>query len=269
MTNKKFDEFSDLEQDETAEKIAADADDTDDETDAGEGEPADERKPKLKQADILMGIANAAALFHTPAPDSDAFAEITIGGHRETLRVTDPRAPEQRSPPTNEEDLLVAAKTAHVLPYDNFSHLPDWLSDAFCRLATGGGAGKRKLYTDDDEILFEGRRPILLTGIEDFVTRPDLVDRANFFNHEIVKDKDRLSDQEIEARFQRDKAKIFGALLDGVAAALKNLPSVELSERPRMADFAMWAEAGTRLLESRHFHHSTPRESDGGDRSRA
>ena len=109
----------------------------------------------------------------------------------------------------------------------------------------------------------------MLTGIEDFVTRPDLVDRANFFNHEIVKDKDRLSDQEIEARFQRDKAKIFGALLDGVAAALKNLPSVELSERPRMADFAMWAEAGTRLLESRHFHHSTPRESDGGDRSRA
>jgi hypothetical protein len=80
------------------------------------------------------------------------------------VRLTDPRAPEQRSPPTKEEDLLVAAKTSHVLPYDNFSHLPDWLSDAFCRLATGGGAGKRKLYTDDDEILFEGRRPILLTG---------------------------------------------------------------------------------------------------------
>ena len=111
---------------------------------------------------------------------------------------------------------MVAAKTSHVLHYDNCSHLPDWLSDAFCRLATGGGAGKRKLYTDDDEILFEGRRPILLTGIEDFVTRPDLVDRANFFNHETVKDKDRLSDQEIETRFQRDKAKIFGVLLDGV-----------------------------------------------------
>jgi hypothetical protein len=37
---------------------------------------------------------------------------------------------------------------------------------AFCRLATGGGTGKRKLYTDDDEILFAGRRPICLNGIE-------------------------------------------------------------------------------------------------------
>ena len=46
-----------------------------------------ERKSKPKQADILIAIANAAALFHTPAPDSDAFAEIMIGGHRETHRV--------------------------------------------------------------------------------------------------------------------------------------------------------------------------------------
>jgi hypothetical protein len=164
------------------------------------------------------------------------------------VRLTDPRAPEQRSPPTNEEDLLVAAKTSHVLHYDNCSHLPDWLSDAFCRLATGGGAGKRKLYTDDDEILFEGRRPILLNGIEDFVTRPDLVDRANFFNHEIVRDKDRLSDQEIEDRFQRHRAKIFGVLLDGVAAALKNHNA--LSRNTRDHSKAAVRHANRRLCRS-------------------
>jgi hypothetical protein len=65
------------------------------------------------------------------------------------VRLTDPRLPEQRCLPSNEDDLIVAAKGAHVLHFDNISGLSDGMSDAFCRLSTGGGAGKRKLYTDD------------------------------------------------------------------------------------------------------------------------
>jgi putative DNA primase/helicase len=118
-------------------------------------------------------------------------------------RLTDPRAPEQRSPPTSEDDLIVGAKHAHVLAFDNISALPDWLSDAFCRLATGGGAGKRRLYSDDDEVLFDGKRPIFLTGIEDFVTRPDLVDRSNMFNLEVVKEDKRLSEASLSGNSRR------------------------------------------------------------------
>ena len=161
-------------------------------------------------------------------------------------RLTDPRAPEQRSPPTSEDDLIVGAKRAHVLAFDNISALPDWLSDAFCRLATGGGAGKRKLYSDDDEVLFDGKRPIFLTGIEDFVTRPDLVDRSNMFNLEVVNEDKRLSDSELERKFAAAAPRIFGALLDGLVAGLKNLTDISIKEKPRMADFMLWAEACTR-----------------------
>jgi len=42
---------------------------------------------RRKQADILIELAAAATLFHTPAPDCDAFADIMIDGHRETHRV--------------------------------------------------------------------------------------------------------------------------------------------------------------------------------------
>ena len=59
------------------------ADDPDD--DAGTIREGDGKQPK--QADILIGLAKAATLFHTPAPDSDAFADIKVGGHRETHRV--------------------------------------------------------------------------------------------------------------------------------------------------------------------------------------
>ena len=39
-----------------------------------------------KQADILIALA-PDELFHSPAPDADAFADLMIGGHRATYRV--------------------------------------------------------------------------------------------------------------------------------------------------------------------------------------
>jgi hypothetical protein len=162
------------------------------------------------------------------------------------VRLTDPRSPEQRSLPSSEDDLIVAAKGAHVLHFDNISGLSDWLSDAFCRLSTGGGAGKRKLYTDDDEILFDGRRPVLINGIEDVVTRPDLVDRAIIFTAEPISERKRRKDAELDAEFAEKAPRIFGALLDGLVGGLKNLPTLTITDLPRMADFATWAEACTR-----------------------
>jgi hypothetical protein len=160
--------------------------------------------------------------------------------------LTDPRVPEQRSLPRDEDDLITAAKGAHLLPFDNVSGLKDWLSDAFCRLATGGGTGKRKLYTDHDEVLFAGRRPICLNGIEDVVSRADLIDRCELLTHEPIPEKKRRDEKELEKAFQAAAPKIMGALLDGLVAGLRNLSSVTISDKPRMADFALWAEACTR-----------------------
>jgi hypothetical protein len=161
-------------------------------------------------------------------------------------RLTDPREPEERSPPRTEDDLIIAAKSAHFLSFDNISGLSTWLSDAFCRLSTGGGAGKRRLYTDDEEVLFAGRRPFCLTGIEDVVTHPDLVERVVILAPEPIPERKRLSEKEFDDAFARVAPKAFAALLDGVAAGLRNLASVTMPEKPRMADFALWAEACTR-----------------------
>jgi hypothetical protein len=165
----------------------------------------------------------------------------TLG--RVIQKLIDPRIPLQRTLPRDEGDLIVAAKASHVLSFDNISNLPDWLSDAICRLATGGGAGKRKLYTDDDEILFSGRRPVFLNGIEDVATRADLVDRAVMLTLQPLDEGRRRDENEFNAKFERAAPKIFGALLDGLVAGLRNLASVNVTDKPRMADFAMWGEA--------------------------
>ena len=63
--------------------------------------------------------------------------------------------------PRDERDLAVSAFNAWLMVYDNLSQVPGWLSDALCRLATGGGFGTRQLHSDREEIVFDSTRPII------------------------------------------------------------------------------------------------------------
>jgi hypothetical protein len=98
----------------------------------------------------------------------------------------DPNTAPLRALPREDRDLFIAASNGHVLSFDNISGLPAWISDTLCRLATGGGFATRTLYSDQDETLFDSSRPIILNGIEDIVTRPDLADRSLFLTLEPI-----------------------------------------------------------------------------------
>jgi hypothetical protein len=160
----------------------------------------------------------------------------------------DPNAVPLRAPPRSDRDLHIAARNAHALCFDNVSRLDPWLSDTLCRLATGGGFAARELYTDAEEVLFRGMNPIVLNGIEDFVERPDLADRAITLMLRSVADAERRPEDEIDAEYERLRPRVLGALLDAVSAALRHLPETELDQLPRMADFAKWVVAGEHAL---------------------
>ena len=86
----------------------------------------------------------------------------------------DPSVAPVRALPRDERELFIAANNGHVLAFDNLSGLPPWLSDTLCRLTSGGAFSTRRLFTDQDEILFAAARPIILNGIEEVITRPIL-----------------------------------------------------------------------------------------------
>jgi hypothetical protein len=155
----------------------------------------------------------------------------------------DPNTAPLRTPPRSERDLAIAANNSHAQVFENISRLPDWLSDAICRLSTGGGFATRELYTDDDESLFNGCRRVILNGIEDVVTRPDLAERAVVLTLEAISGERRRAEQELWAEFERERPCILGALLDTLVHGLQRLPHVHLDRLPRMADFALWATA--------------------------
>ena len=156
----------------------------------------------------------------------------------------DPRTGALRGVPREVRDLTAAARNSWLVCFDNLSHLPEELADAACRLATGGGFGGRELYSDHDEAVFDATRPLVFNAIPDLGTaRPDFLDRALIVDFLDMKPEMRRDEGQFWREFEEARPRILGALLDAVTAGLRKLPNVRLVEPPRMADFAMWANA--------------------------
>jgi hypothetical protein len=68
--------------------------------------------------------------------------------------LVDPNTAPVRALAREERDLMIAAN-GYLLAFDNLSRLSPWVSDALCRLASGGSFAVRQLYTDDEEVLFQ------------------------------------------------------------------------------------------------------------------
>jgi hypothetical protein len=157
--------------------------------------------------------------------------------------LVDPNSAPLRAEPKSGRDLMITASNSWCLAFDNLSYVPPWLSDALCRLSTGGGFATRELYTDQDEVIFDAQRPALLTSIEEVATRPDLLDRCLIVGLPTIPEERRRSEAELYEAFEKVRPQILGALLDAVAVALRRLPIVQLPGLPRLADFALWATA--------------------------
>jgi len=156
----------------------------------------------------------------------------------------DPNKAALRSEPRETRDLMIAASNGWVLSLDNLSTVYPWLSDALCRMATGGGFATRELYTDAEEQIFDAMRPVMLNGIEDVARRADLLDRCIRLTLPAIPEHKRRKDAgDLMPAFRARQPRILGALLDAVAAGLRNLPDVRLDRIPRMADFATWGVA--------------------------
>jgi hypothetical protein len=155
----------------------------------------------------------------------------------------DPNAAAVRSEPREPRDLMIAANNGWVCAFDNLSRLSSWLSDALCRMSTGGGFSTRELYSDCDEVIFDVQRPVIFTGIEEIAARGDLLDRAMIIYLPHIEEGKRVTEETFYNQFYSTRPLLLGALFDAVSCALHNSESVKLEHLPRMADFAKWVTA--------------------------
>ncbi|GHV39108.1 ATP-binding protein [Synergistales bacterium] len=161
-------------------------------------------------------------------------------------RLVDANTTERLSPPKNADDLFAAGAGRWIIPFDNFGRIDETLSNHLCRLSTGGGYSKRALYTDNDSFSVSMKRPLILNGIALTLSRLDLLDRAYPIHLESIATDERRTERELYSAFERIHAKLLGALLTAVAAALRER-DYEPNNLSRMADaetFILQAEKG-------------------------
>ena len=148
------------------------------------------------------------------------------------------------------DQLEMALKIFHhyLVYFDNLSTIKQWLSDMLCRACTGQGFTKRKLYTDEDSVIFKFQRCVGVNGIALSQFSPDFLDRCLTITLQQIPSGKRKHEKELWTKFKKARPQIFGAILDTLSKALQMYPTVEIELLPRMADFAVWGEAISRAL---------------------
>ncbi|MFC8790468.1 ATP-binding protein [Streptomyces cinereoruber] len=155
-------------------------------------------------------------------------------GGRMLIRIIEGMSGDLRRAPKDEENLIAAVAAGWVTALDNLSHLNPDLSDLMCCIVTGAETVKRALFTDGDVVRARYRRPLLLTGIDVGVIRPDLAERL--LPLRLERPRVRRTEAELWAEFEEALPVILGSLLDltvKVRATEADIPT-DL----RMADFA-------------------------------
>ncbi|MEW1903318.1 ATP-binding protein [Streptomyces sp. NPDC086147] len=153
---------------------------------------------------------------------------------RMLVRIIEGMSGDLRRAPKDEENLITAVAAGWVTALDNLSHLGPDLSDLMCCIVTGAETIKRALFTDGDVVRSRYRRPLLLTGIDVGVIRPDLAERL--LPLRLERPRVRRTEAELWAEFEEALPVILGSLLDltvKVRATQAQIPT-DL----RMADFA-------------------------------
>lgn len=219
------------------------------------GKAANELKPFLNVAeeDLVLVLAWLIAAMRPRGPYPILYFLGEQGSAKSTTqrvlrRVIDPYKAELRTAPRDERDLQIAASNSQVIAIDNMSRLDPWLSDSFCRLATGGGLATRELYSDGEEVIFDAQRPILMNGIEEVATRGDFLERAILITLPSISENERRDEKTFWSAFEKARPRILSGLLDAVSAAMAREKSVHLARKPRMADFYIWSVAAETAL---------------------
>ncbi|MET9976871.1 ATP-binding protein [Streptomyces microflavus] len=153
---------------------------------------------------------------------------------RMLVRIIEGMTGDLRRAPKDEENLITAVAAGWVTALDNLSHLAPDLSDLMCCIVTGAESIKRALFSDGDVVRSRYRRPLLLTGIDVGVIRPDLAERL--LPLRLERPKVRRTEAELWREFEAALPVILGSLLNltvKVRATEADIPS-DL----RMADFA-------------------------------
>jgi hypothetical protein len=186
---------------------------------------------------ILRPIPQPVVSINGPQGSGKSLGSEILG------QLFDPNQQHVSGMPRSIEDMHVHADNSRVVVIDNVSHLSEIVSDELARVSTGAVFRRRTHFKHRQQENFYTRCPLILNGIPEFISRPDLQERTLHIELERISEDRRRTEEEILAEFGRLHPRILRGLLDAAVAGLRRLPTLQLEKLSRMADFHAWAVA--------------------------
>jgi putative DNA primase/helicase len=115
-------------------------------------------------------------------------------------------------------------------------------------LVTGACFSARELYSNTEEVNLTARNPLLLNGIDDVATRPDLAERSIVLHLPSIPAERRRMEAEIWRDLYECRPQILAGLFTAASEALNRRGTTKLKKPPRMADFAHFVSSGELAL---------------------
>ncbi|MDP9486514.1 MAG: hypothetical protein M3Q49_12160, partial [Actinomycetota bacterium] len=193
---------------------------------------------------LFLTYVVLTTLAHIPRPILQTTGVMGSGkstASRIVKRLLDPTGNEAVT--VDRRDFLQKAAHCYLLMLDNQNSLPEWALDTLCRLVTGESDSKRVLYTDDEDLVWSMKRGVLLNGINPPSDRGDVQDRTLPIELERIDKRERLPEEDFWMQFSLKHPELLGAVFDALSKALRARHTVRLEERPRLADWGLYAAA--------------------------
>jgi hypothetical protein len=153
--------------------------------------------------------------------------------------------------PNNKRDLVVILSQDPFPLFDNVNEsfslgLQSILSGA----ATGYGHKERELFTNFGSTTLQFRRTMIINGLKVPLTAEDVISRCLLVPFDGSFPSGEVDKSLLESEFDKQRANLFGGLLDVISAALKILPSVAPipSGLSRFRDWARLALASAQVM---------------------
>ncbi len=207
---------------------------------------------RIPEEDRLLIIAAIISYFFLGVPYVIIYIHGESGkgksfGSKAVQCIIDPSTTEILGLPKKAEELLQEIDHRFFVSYDNVGFISDTYSDIFCRVSTGAGISKRKLYTDNSDFYRVIKRPLWFNGISVEITREDMLKRT-ILSEALPLDGEAKAERIILAEIEKLAPYIQHDLYTLIAKVIEILPTVKPSKLFRMADYTQIGCAVTEAL---------------------
>jgi len=175
---------------------------------------------------LLADINRPILLAHGPQGSTKSSVQRTL------KNIIDPGRPESFK--LHERDFEQNINKAFIPFFDNISSITDHMADELSKAVTGAGNAVRKLYHDDEDVIREYKRGMLLNGLVIPTEKADLIDRILPVALKRVPKEERETERRMQALFDARHPKLLGAVLSALSGALAH--HEEVRGLPRLAD---------------------------------